>query len=303
MTREEDGLCCCEYLTYQGERAHLLGLCCDCEALDTMVDSLVKGGGVRGDKVREVLDTAEERLRLPWPGGAVRIPLSSTLPVILVPSLLWTASLHFVLAGVVFIVILPLLFLVTVRVIVKHKPKTKFFINWAAVTAVYLFYIYEVKAVGLFWDLPKLISWWENLVLVLGIAGTVWTSWRLKRDFLAFCDLGSVTSGGKMCRVCEVPVPGKDHHCVWLDLCIHKENIRMFLTFLVFSLLTTGQLALLLTSTACPGELLGPLLLPAPCWPDRDNDKLLLVSGLYSGLISTLLTILLSGQLCRQFRN
>ncbi len=63
------------------------------------------------------------------------------------------------------------------------------------------------------------------------------------------------------------------------------------------------QLALLLSSTACPGELLGPLLLPAPCWPDKDNDKLLLVCGLYSGLISTLLTILLSGQLCRQFRS
>ena len=97
MTRDDEPLCCCEYLTYQGERAHLLGLCCDCEALDTAVDSLVKGGGLRADKVREILDVAEERLRVPWPGGAVRIPLSSTLPIILVPGLLWLASLHFIL--------------------------------------------------------------------------------------------------------------------------------------------------------------------------------------------------------------
>ena len=30
--------------------------------------------------------------------------------------------------------------------------------------------MYEVKCVGLFWDLPKLISWYENLVVVLGAA-------------------------------------------------------------------------------------------------------------------------------------
>ena len=301
MTRNDEALCCCEYHTYQGERAHLLGLCCDCEALDSAVDGLVKGGGLRSDKVREILDVAEERLRIPWPGGALRIPLSSTLPVILVPGLLWIASLHYILTGTVFVVILPVLFLLTVRVIVKHKPKTKFFINWSAVTALYLFYIYEVKAVGTFWDLPKLISWWENLVLVLGLAAMVWSSWRLRRDFQDVCDQGQAQ--GKMCRVCEVAVPGKDHHCVWLDLCIHEGNIGMFITFLAASLLTTGHLSLLLTSFSCPGQLLGPLLLPAPCWPDKDNDRLLLVAGIYSGVISVLLSILLMGQLCRKLQN
>jgi hypothetical protein len=30
----EDPLCCCEYRNRRGERAHVLGLCCDCEDLD-----------------------------------------------------------------------------------------------------------------------------------------------------------------------------------------------------------------------------------------------------------------------------
>ncbi len=30
----EDPLCCCEYRNRRGERAHLLGLCCDCEDVD-----------------------------------------------------------------------------------------------------------------------------------------------------------------------------------------------------------------------------------------------------------------------------
>ena len=59
----ESGLCCCEYVNSQGERSHLLALCCDCEALDSAVDTLVKGGHPSSDKIREVLDVMEERLR------------------------------------------------------------------------------------------------------------------------------------------------------------------------------------------------------------------------------------------------
>ena len=51
-TEDVSGLCCCEYHTCQGERAHLLQLCCDCEALDSAVDSLVSGRGVKSDTVR-----------------------------------------------------------------------------------------------------------------------------------------------------------------------------------------------------------------------------------------------------------
>ena len=109
------------------------------------VFSLVSGGSVDRERVRRIIDTVEERLRIPWPGGALKIPLSSTLPVILVPSLLWLASLHFILVFIVFIVILPTLFLVTVRVIVKHKPKTKFFLNWSKMTSLTLFYVYQVN--------------------------------------------------------------------------------------------------------------------------------------------------------------
>ena len=66
------GLCCCEYVNSEGERSHLLALCCDCQALDSAVDSLVSGGSVDRERVRSIIDTVEERLRIPWPGGAVK---------------------------------------------------------------------------------------------------------------------------------------------------------------------------------------------------------------------------------------
>jgi len=291
----ESGLCCCEYVNSQGERSHLLALCCDCEALDSAVDTLVKGGHPSSDKVREVLDVMEERLRFPWKGGAVKIPLSSTIPFILLPGLMMLASVHYIMAILVFTLLLPSLFLFLIRIIVRHKPKTRFFINWSIVTTLFLFYVYEVKAVGTFWDLPKLISWYENLVLVLGMFGSAVCCWKLKSDFSR-----SNLKEGKMCRVCEVHVKDRDHHCVWIDMCIHNDNLNLFIGFLMVTCFTCAHLALMLCSYACPGTLLGPVLLPDICWPDKSTDALILVSGVYSGIIATLLLILLIGYACRK---
>ena len=76
---ELSGLCCCEYYNNQGEKSHLLALCCDCQALDSAVDSLVSGSDVKSDTVREILDVVEERMRIPWRGGAVRQALRHLL--------------------------------------------------------------------------------------------------------------------------------------------------------------------------------------------------------------------------------
>ena len=109
-------------------------------------------------------------------------------------------------------------------------------------------------------------------------------------------------SNGKMCRICEMQVVEKDHHCVWLDMCIDSSNKKKFLLFLSITMITATHLALLLTSAACPGQLLGPVLLPELCWPDKDNDRLLLIAGLYSGLVAGLLALLLGEQITRNIR-
>ena len=297
MTRSDEPLCCCEYYTREGERSHLLALCCDCVALDEAVDSLVSGGGVKPHLLPQILDTVEERLRLPWPGGAVPVPLGKTVPLVLVPGLIWLASLHLLTALLTFLLILPLLVCLTVRLVIRLRPNTKFFLYCSYTTAATLFYVYEVKCVGTFWDLPKLISWWENLVLVAGMLGMFLSYRRLKTE----CP--KLGSGGKLCRICGVSVVGRDHHCVWLDLCISSSNISTFTIFLTFTTLTCTHLALLLTSQACPGQLVGPLVLPSLCWPHQHNHRLLLVSGLYSALVAILLTVLLLGQACRKIRS
>jgi len=290
-------LCCCEYYTNEGDRSHLLGLCCDCEALDLAVDRVVSGREVKSEMIREIIDVVEERLRLPWRGGAVRIPLGKVLPIIMLPSLLWVATLHPLMLVIVFLLMLPMLFLTVVRTVIKHRPKTQFFLFWSYTSAAYLFYVYQVKCVGLFWGLPKVISWWENLFMVTGSTLSLVLYVRMKSE-----SRRRRNSDGRMCRICEQMVVEKDHHCVWLNMCVSSSNRKMFIMFLTTTSLTAAHLALMLSSAACPGPLLGPVLLPQPCWPYKDNDQLLLVAGLYSGMVVCLLIILILGQLARLWR-
>ena len=198
-------------------------------------------------------------------------------------------------AVITFLGILPCLACICVRVIARYRPHTKFFLYCSYTTAATLFYMYEVKCVGTFWDLPKLISWWENLVLVAGLVLMFLTHRRLRTE--------PSDSSGRLCRVCEVRVEGRDHHCVWLDLCVSHGNLNTFLAFISVTSFTCSHLALLLSSHACPGQVVGPLLLPSLCWPHRPNDRLLLVSGLLSAVLALLLATLLLGYGCRRVRN
>uniref|UniRef100_UPI0035900607 palmitoyltransferase ZDHHC23 isoform X2 n=1 Tax=Myxine glutinosa TaxID=7769 RepID=UPI0035900607 len=96
-TREagESELCCCEYINLQGEMTHLLACCCDCEELDSTCDSLLRCKALKPGSLRIVAETVADRLRVPWfHGGARRIDISVTPPVLLLPPLLHFASIH-----------------------------------------------------------------------------------------------------------------------------------------------------------------------------------------------------------------
>ena len=36
----------------------------------------------------------------------------------------------------------------------------------------------------------------------------------------------------RFCKICLTNIIGKDHHCVWLDVCISEDNFPYFLSFL-----------------------------------------------------------------------
>ena len=64
----------------------------------------------------------------------------------------------------------------------------------------------------------------------------------------------------RYCRICQHNVPGKDHHCVWVDACISHANIYPFISFLVCILLTLIHAGLLFLTSVCDNISLTSLL-------------------------------------------
>ena len=79
-------------------RSHILALCCDCEAVDKAADRLFAGQGLsvglskwapqtilswwyeisfQDSSVGEIITVIEDRLRLPFKGGALKLPLGA----------------------------------------------------------------------------------------------------------------------------------------------------------------------------------------------------------------------------------
>ena len=61
-------------------------------------------------------------------------------------------------------------------------------------------------------------------------------------DFCLIC-CSNIKSTSKHCKTCDRCVDGFDHHCMWLNNCIGKENYSLFIylliSFIIFSLFST----------------------------------------------------------------
>ena len=171
MTDDGDPLCCCEYIDRNGERSHLCGLFCDCEDLDAAFDSWIRGVQVSESRYKRIWAAIDDRLRLPWKGGAEK----GSLDLVMAPGLLWvtlTASkpgpgafavAHLALIGLVWIFH---------RKILRFRPRSKFFAAFSLSELLILFfYAYQGQIIGVF-DLPKTVGFAENLLFVALISAS-----------------------------------------------------------------------------------------------------------------------------------
>jgi len=296
----DDPLCCCEYVNSKGERSHLLALFCDCAEVDDMVDRLVKGLPVPNSRNEEIMATIEDRLRIPWKGGARRVPLDVVLPWILVPLNLWLSSISLTSLLVVHGAIMPFTVYLTYRICLRSKmrPKTKFFASWSIATTAYLFCIYQYQVVGLK-SLPKIISPLENVCLIIFLFGAFYSAWMVRtraidgllssshyhlqntpEDKSSKHAVKSVFAT-RYCRTCDSTVEGKEHHCVWLDACVSLDNFYPFISFLFCIFVTLIHSGLLFLTSVCDSVRQFSLwssgrfvvLVPTNCWGPPFNQR------------------------------
>ncbi|XP_053677362.1 palmitoyltransferase ZDHHC23-B [Anopheles nili] len=238
-----------------------------------------------------MLLTFQDRLRIPWRGGAKQITLDNVLPIVLLISLQLLAAINFYCSLFVFI-LLPLLLMYMKRLLGKLVPKSKFFILWFFWSGIYLLALFELM-VPLLEILPQ-----ENIAFVVFMSMSFICLYKAKRRaVLSYVigngdangvdcskngndsqtavlisdrddsDDGGVGSDGNRlacqlcrkyvpprayhCKVCSSCVVKQDHHNVWLNCCIGKSNHRLYLLGCIFTLLALLLFANLALTAVC----------------------------------------------------
>uniref|UniRef100_A0A182JFF2 Palmitoyltransferase n=1 Tax=Anopheles atroparvus TaxID=41427 RepID=A0A182JFF2_ANOAO len=200
-----------------------------------------------------MLLTFQDRLRVPWRGGAKQITLDNVAPIALLISLQLLAAINFYCSLFVFILI-PLLLLYLKRLLGKILPKSKFFNLWLISSGGYLLVLFELVvplleilpqenvAFILLLSLSFICLFKTNRRAVLGhIAGhgngaamnvdgckngndsqtAVLISDRDDSD-----DGGSVGDGGSRlaCQQCRKYVPPRAYHCKVCSCCVQRQD-------------------------------------------------------------------------------
>lgn len=159
-------LCCCEYYNIKGDRTHLLALCCECDELDNAIDQCLKGNGFSNKKCAAILEVISDRLRIPWPSGALKFDFEIALPVIVLYSSLYIASIDFVFT-VLSLVYLPVFVIIYYVYSLRKRKRSWFFVSWAStsIIGIYLQYITKVALKT---------SLFNNVALSLGFCMILW---------------------------------------------------------------------------------------------------------------------------------
>ena len=111
-------------------------------------------------QVKNIMSTFQDRLRIPWRGGAKQISIDSALPLVLLPVLVYVAAQSvWCTLLVLLIMLLSLCYLYSV--FMRFLPRTKFFFVWTLTSAVLLLLVFELSVVPFLEIMPQ-----ENCVLI-----------------------------------------------------------------------------------------------------------------------------------------
>lgn len=300
---DSNTLCCCEYYSLEEERSHILTCCCNCQALDDSFENVLTGQRIPSSRKSALMATIQDRIRIPWRGGAKQISADTLIPVILVPLTLLVAAFDLILT-VLIIIITPIFLNHSFNWFRAHHPKTKFFEMWWIMSFVVVAFIFEVKVISLLEIWPE-----ENITLGVLIGLFAFCAYRVKitanrGQYLVglldeencvegsdFCSICKRKAQERMyhCNICQLCVPERDYHFVWFDCCIGKHNNGMFLLSLLLAISALLYSTNLTLTTVCrPFIVFETILLPDDCSEvyDQYDMALCFTSAIYSSLMA-----------------
>ena len=251
----------CEYIRQRdGETRHVLQLFCECNEVDNTLEDLMTSGRLpTSSRLQRLELDVSDRIRVPWPGGAVKFNLWFLIMPLLL-ALEYTVAVFCNCPKSIGLLFNVLVCWYSVRVMhAAESARTHFhlqFTGWA------IFQVLVQYFSTTYGSLPNLIHVGVALPLMVVVVGSFY--WlrssnpgtlpamqpplHSSKTALADCYVQQGTTRGKYCHIAQVGVARYDHFCIWVGRPIGKWNHRWFLLFctgvflggLVFALVGGG---------------------------------------------------------------
>lgn len=180
----------------------------------------------------------QDRLRVPWRGGARRISLDSAVPLLLFPVTLYITAQGFWPTILLFPLVTLFLYYIH-RTVRKYRVATKFFYVWTLTSASFVFMIFQ------FLVIPTLdIDSNENFIIIIIMLVTVAcffftkkhaTKSHLKPD-LEMTDISETDEHIVLlnsvediqCDTCKRVIPPRTYHCFVCKTCVIQQHIHSY---------------------------------------------------------------------------
>ncbi|XP_053957340.1 palmitoyltransferase ZDHHC23-B isoform X1 [Anastrepha ludens] len=251
---EKDGnsdLCCCEYIDQENHRFHIIACCCNCEGFDKTFTDWITCRPVNQSHQRNMLLTFQDRLRIPWRGGAKQVTFGSIIPIFAIPLLISLAAINAYTCIVIFLACTIIMCYVYYYA-QRNSLRTRFFSIWVVSSLVCLTLLFELT-VPLLEVLPE-----ENWALAaLSLASLICFHQTYKRAILNHVDQNGGTNSGlldvtdanmseeeeivqtalllehdlevnsnqrNICSICGKCVPSRTAHCSVCNACIKRHD-------------------------------------------------------------------------------
>ncbi|CAC5402595.1 ZDHHC [Mytilus coruscus] len=241
-----EGLCCCEYENLDGERSHILACCCDCEALDQIVDRCFKCEKIPDGMVQRFFDTLNDRCRFPgiFGKGAVRMNLDIFAPCCLV-----VASFSLMIYFFIKTKKSPSILRHGIKDATREKSSKHVSVNLENNTNDRVDDMLSKEIA------EKDVTWVDSRPIKDG---------KLK-IWCENCHFKKPARSGH-CSICNACISVRDHHCVWIDCCIGSHNHRSFIIAMALFLFCGFYGFHLTMTTVCTPEMYFDwFLFPSDC--------------------------------------
>lgn len=165
-----------------------------------------------------VVATLQDRLRMPWRGGARKLNIDSVVPLILLPTLGYIAAQGVWVSVVVFST-LPIFLIYVHYISMKLSSQTKFFYTWTLTSVILIVIVFEFPVVVTLDIRSEEHQIFLVCTLLMLLCGAK-TKQTAEHSHVKSGDDGSTL----VCGVCRKRVQPRTFHCCICRTCIIKRD-------------------------------------------------------------------------------